>query len=474
MAESLPSLTEPEISLEQSPKLRSDSVADLVAWLRAHRVEEIECHTPDMAGIARGKLMPAAKWMKSQAIRLPISVYFTAITGDYANIAAAESTQLGYLRDADLNLVPDLKTARALPWTDVPSIQIIHDAMDADNKPLPFAPRSVLRRVLQAYDDKGWQPIVAPELEFYLTEPNRDPDLPLEPPVGRSGRTQVSNQAYSMQGVDEYENVITHLYDFAEAQDIEIDTIIQEFGTGQLEVNLLHGDAMAKADEIFLFKRTVREAALRCGAYATFMAKPMRGQPGNAMHIHQSLIDKKSGANLFSDAKGEMSPLFYHFIAGQQAYSYAAACIWAPYVNSYRRLVPDMSAPINAEWGHDNRSVGLRVPRSEPENRRVENRFIGADTNPYLSIAAALAAGYLGMIEAQEPRPPLEGSSFEKGRDLPYSLLEGIAALEQCEPLRQLLGSQFVDIYAAIKYAEYDAFMDVISPWEREHLLLNV
>ena len=109
-----------------------------------------------------------------------------------------------------------------------------------------------------------------------------------------------------MQGVDEYENVITHLYDFAEAQDIEIDTIIQEFGTGQLEVNLLHGDAMAKADEIFLFKRTVREAALRCGAYATFMAKPMRGQPGNAMHIHQSLIDKKSGANLFSDAKGEM------------------------------------------------------------------------------------------------------------------------------------------------------------------------
>ena len=133
-------------------------------------------------------------------------------------------------------------------------------------------------------------------------------------------------------------------------------------------------------------------------------------------------------------------------------------------MNSYRRLVPDMSAPINAEWGHDNRSVGLRVPRSEPENRRVENRFIGADTNPYLSIAAALAAGYLGMIEAQEPRPPLEGSSFEKGRDLPYSLLEGIAALEQCEPLRQLLGSQFVDIYAAIKYAEYDAFMDVISP----------
>ena len=261
--------------------------------------------------------------------------------------------------------------------------------MDADNKPLPFAPRSVLRRVLQAYDDKGWQPIVAPELEFYLTEPNRDPDLPLEPPVGRSGRTQVSNQAYSMQGVDEYENVITHLYDFAEAQDIEIDTIIQEFGTGQLEVNLLHGDAMAKADEIFLFKRTVREAALRCGAYATFMAKPMRGQPGNAMHIHQSLIDKKSGANLFSDAKGEMSPLFITLLPVSRL---LLRCLYlGALCELYRRLF-DMSAPINAEWGHDNRSVGLRVPRSEPENRRVENRFIGADTNPYLSIAAALAA----------------------------------------------------------------------------------
>ena len=133
-----------------------------------------------------------------------------------------------------------------------------------------------------------------------------------------------------------------------------------------------------------------------------------------------------------------------------------------------------MSAPINVEWGYDNRSVGLRVPRSQPENRRVENRFIGADTNPYLSIAAALAAGYLGMVEKSEPRKPVQGSSFVKGRDLPYSLLEAIDALEKCGPMRDVMGEQFVSIYAAIKYHEYDAFMEVISPWEREHLLLNV
>ena len=277
-----------------------------------------------------------------------------------------------------------------------------------------------------------------------------------------------------MQGIDEYESVTDHIYDFAAAQGVEIDTIIQEFGPAQLEVNLVHGDAMEKADEVFIFKRTVREAALRCGCYATFMAKPIEGHAGNAMHIHQSVVDIDSGYNIFSDAKGEPTDLFRWFIGGQQKYSYATSALWAPYVNSYRRLVPDMSAPINLEWGYDNRTTGLRVPRSGPKNRRVENRLIGADTNPYIAIAGSLAAGLLGIRNKIEPREPVTGNGFAGGRALPYSLLEGIEAFAASEELAEVLGQKFVDMYTALKFEEYDAFMQVISPWERQHLLLNV
>ena len=236
---------------------------------------------------------------------------------------------------------------------------------------------------------------------------------------------------------------------------------------------MLHGAPMELADQVFLFKRLIREAALRCGCYATFMAKPMANQPGSAMHMHQSVIDA-SGGNVFSDRDGEPTALFTGFLGGQQKYLPACSALAAPYVNSYRRMVKYMSAPVNLEWGEDNRSVGLRVPRSGPASRRIENRVTGADANPYLAVAGSLAAGLLGMIEGAAPRALVTGGAYDHDRDLPYSLLEAVELLEECDPLRELLGEEFVKIYAAVKRFEYDQFMTVISPWEREHLLLNV
>ena len=470
MSEINTNLNEPELSLDESPTLRRNSRGDLASWVKSRKVEEIECHTPDFAGIARGKLVPTAKWLEQPQVRLPSSIFIATITGDWS---FQENTN-AWTHDPDMILVPDYTSASSLPWTNVPSIQVIHDLTDLDGKPIEYAPRNVLRRVLKLYEDEGWKPIVSPELEFYITKPNTDPNEPLEAPVGRSGRTQRTNQAFSMQGIDEYEGIIEYIYDYSQAQGLEIDTVIQEYGAGQLEVNLTHGEAMSKADEAFLFKRTIREAALRTGCYATFMAKPMAGQPGNAMHVHQSVVDLETGKNIFSDEDGELNGRFLNFIGGLQQFSYAASLIYAPYVNSYRRLVPDMSAPINAEWGYDNRSVGLRVPRSTPENRRVENRFIGADANPYLAIAASLATGYIGLKRGLEARKPYEGDSFTKGRDLPYSLLEAIEVFKNSDEMKELLGETFVEMYAQVKSDEYDAFMQVISPWEREHLLLNV
>ncbi|HEU0221400.1 MAG TPA: glutamine synthetase family protein [Paracoccaceae bacterium] len=458
------------LSLSTSPQLSRNDFDGLRDWIRTHGVEEIECVTPDFAGIARGKVMPAAKFMREAGIKLPTSTFFGTINGDYAE----EGGAITYT-DPDLTLVPDISTARAVPWATDVSLQIIHDVIGRDGEPFPLSPRQVLARICNLYADQGWIPVVAPELEFYLTKPNTDPDLPLEPPVGRSGRQSHGNQAYSLSAVDEYERIIELIYDYADAQNLEIDTIIQEAGAAQLEINTVHGHPVRLADEIFLYKRLIREAALRCGCYATFMAKPYEDQPGSAMHIHMSVGDRE-GQNIFSHPDGQASDLHDWFIGGQQKYFHAAIALAAPYVNSYRRLVPGWAAPINLDWAEDNRTTGLRSPRASAGARRIENRVVGADANPYLALAACLACGYLGMTQKIAPRSKIthETDAYARARDLPYSLLEGIEVLVRSEDLRAVFGPEFVDVYAAVKRTEYDQFMRVISPWERQHLLLNV
>lgn len=440
-------------------------------WLRAHRIEEIDCAVPDIAGVARGKTMPAEKFVKLDAVHLPISIFYQTITGDY--VGFEEDGQALYA-ESDLMMVPDLSTIRPSPWASSPTAQVIHDATWQNGRPVEIAPRNVLRHVLELYAKEGWVPVVAPELEFYLTKTNTDPDYPLEPPIGRSGRKGAGRQAYSLGAVDEYDKIVDDVYEFAEVQYLKIDTIIQEGGAAQLEINLVHGDAVNLADQIFFFKRTIREAAFRQNCYATFMAKPLENEPGSAMHIHQSIVDKKTGRNIFTKDDGSPSGLFYNFLAGQQTYLPSAMCLLAPYVNSYRRLVPGGAAPINVEWGHDNRSCGLRVPVAPDAARRVENRLPGSDSNPYLALAASLACGYLGMKNALEAREPVVGNAYRADHQLPRGLLEALVAFEDCEELRNTLGQRFSHVYLALKRSEFEEFMRVISPWEREHLLLSV
>ena len=241
-----------------------------------------------------------------------------------------------------------------------------------------------------------------------------------------------------------------------------------------MEINLIHGPPMDLADQAFLFKRTAREAALRHKMYATFMAKPMSNEPGSAMHIHQSIVDSKTGQNIFSNPDGSPTDAFRHYIGGLQKYMPAAMAFFAPYVNSYRRLVRNSSAPINIRWGRDNRTVGLRVPRSKPEARRVENRVVGADANPYVATAVTLACGYLGMKEKIEPSEESGGNAYNAQRDLPRSLSDALQNLSTAPALAEVLGERFVTIYRLVKELEYDEFMTVISSWEREHLLLHV
>ena len=438
-------------------------------WLDGRRVEEVECVVADLAGIARGKAMPWKKFARTERLYLPISIYYQTITGDWADIDGMDQWQ-----EADMVLVPDLSTGTAAPWASDVTLQVIHDMQSRDGRPLGVAPRNVLKRVLALYEAKGWQPVVAPEMEFYLTKPNVDPDYPIEPPVGRTGRSGIGRQAYSMSAVDEYGEVIEAIYDFAEAQGIEIDTIIQEGGAGQIEINFPHGDPLALADQVFFFKRSIREAALRHNCFATFMAKPMEDQPGSAMHVHQSVLRADGSGSIFSDAEGGPTDLFHGFIGGQQQHLASAMCILAPYVNSYRRFVADEAAPINLEWAHDNRSAGIRIPVSGPEARRVENRVAGMDSNCYLAFAASLACGYLGMVDGAKPREPVSQVAYELPRAIPRGLHEALDLFDRNDALKEALGHEFCQVYRAVKLQEVEEFLQVISPWEREHLLLNV
>jgi len=441
------------------------------SWLEWRGIEDIECITPDQAGVARGKMMPSNKFTSNTSLALPSAPFMMTISGDYPE----DGKGFEYPEDdGDLKLVPDLSTLSVVPWESDPTAQVICDLVHQDGRMVEFTPRNVLRRVMDAYDKLGLKPVVAPEIEFYLVRKNPDPDYPLSPPVGRSGRPIAGGSGYSIAGVNEYDELIDDIYHFSEAQGLEIDTLIHEEGAGQLEINLRHGDPLELADQVFLFKRTIREAALKHDVYATFMAKPIQGQPGSAMHIHQSIVNKKTGKNVFTNADGTESEAFFHFLGGMQKHVPNALVMFAPYVNSYRRLTQAASAPVNNKWGYDNRTTAFRVPRSDPAARRVENRIPSSDANPYLALASSLACGLIGIVNKIPCEAAVTTTANEDEIDLPRGLLEAVDLFEQDDDLRQLLGVQFANTYAAIKRAEFETFMEVISPWEREYLLLNV
>ncbi|SNT18987.1 glutamine synthetase family protein [Tropicimonas sediminicola] len=446
---------------------------DLPPAFLAHRaerrLEEVEAIIPDLVGMSRGKAMPSHKFSPEETFFLPISLFYQTVSGEYVDMDDITDQWL----EKDIVLRPDMSTATAVPWAEDATLQVICDLETRDGTPLGIAPRNVLKRVLSFYETNGWQPVVAPELEFYLTKPNTDPNEPIEPPLGRTGRKGASRQAYSMVAVDEYGEVIDTIYDYAEAQGLEIDTVIQEGGAGQIEINLLHGDPLKQADHVFYFKRTIREAALKNGVFATFMAKPMRDEPGSAMHIHQSVVDR-DGRNIFSAEDGSETDAFRNFIGGSQKYLMSVVPLLAPYVNSFRRFNAEgMSAPTNLEWGSDNRTTGLRIPNSKPDARRVENRVIGIDCNPYLAIAASLACGYLGMVNRTAPRPIAEHEVYESETRLPEDLGYALELFDEDRDVREILGAEFCQLYSGIKHAEHDEYKREISPWERQHLLLN-
>lgn len=449
--------------------MRPDFPADTAALLQRAGVRQVECLFPDITGYPRGKLMPLAGFLGGQELRIAQAITMQAVTGEYSDHPIFPED------DPDVRLVPDLATVRLAPWApaDAPRALAIHDCHELDGRPCTLAPRSLLRMVLARYAERGLTPVVAPEIEFYLTAPCADAGQALQPPLGRLGRAEVGQSAFSLNLLNELAPFWTAFEQAIETLGIRADTWIHEVGCSQYEINLWHGHAVEVADQAFLFKHAAREIAIAHGMNAVFLAKPIAGEAGSSMHLHVSVVDGE-GRNVFSAADGSEAPTFRRFIGGLQAHLPDLMLLLAPNVNSYRRFVKGTQAPIHLGWGHDNRTAGLRVPASGPAARRIEQRVAGADANPYLAIAATLAAGLAGIEEGLAATEPLVGDGYAQAHGLPRSPRDALERLQGSAAARRLLGDDFVTGYCATKEIELDHHDREIGAWERRYLLPQV
>ena len=428
-------------------------------------IDEIECVTPDLNGVPRGKVMTAEGFLDGRRLQMARGVLLQCIMGGYPPARFYGSN------DGDLALVADPAQIHRLPWTQQPRAFAICDADELTGSSSNLSTRGQLKAVIARYAALGLAPVVATELEFFVFAPNTDPSQPFQPPTGLDGRREDGHSAFSVSSNNGLRPFFSEVYACMAALGLPRDTFMHEMGVSQFEINLLHGDPLLLADQTFLFKHLLKEVALKHGLIVVCMAKPLAHTPGSSMHIHQSIVDIDNGHNVFSAEDGQPTATFRHFIAGQQACMADFTALFAPNVNSYQRLCHPFASPNNACWSHDNRAAGLRIPASSPVARRVENRLPGADANPYLAIAASLAAGLYGIERRLEPSDPIQGE-FEvpDNLSLPCTLHVALERLKRSQLAKELFGKEFIEGYIASKTMELTSFYDEITPWERRVL----
>ncbi|RMO18861.1 Glutamine synthetase [Pseudomonas cichorii] len=428
-------------------------------------IDEVECVTPDLNGVPRGKVMTATGFLEGRRLQLASGVLLQCIMGGYPPARF-------YSRDdGDLALIADPQQIHLLPWSEQPRALAICDADNLSGEGCELSTRVQLKSVIARYAEHGLSPVVATELEFFVFAPNPDPSLAFVPPVGLDGRREEGFSAFSISSNNGLRPFFREVYRCMAELGLPRDTVMHEMGVSQFEINLWHGDPLLLADQTFLFKHLLKEVGLKHGLNVVCMAKPLAHTAGSSMHIHQSVVESASGRNVFSDEQGQATDLFRHFIAGQQTCLGDFTVLFAPHVNSYLRLFHPYASPNNVCWSLDNRSAGLRIPASEPRARRVENRLPGADANPYLAITASLAAGLHGIEQRLEPTAPVQGEIVvPEELALPCTLHAALERLKRSSLAKELFGHVFIEGYIASKTMELTSFLDEITPWERRVL----
>jgi glutamine synthetase len=424
-------------------------------------VRTVECAVADFTSVARGKVVARADFEAMRGCKLPSVVLGVTLTGGESEAVFGPLLPEAY---GDLHLEPDLATAVPVPGRD-DRVSVVCEPTGLTPDARRFSPRAALRRVIGRLADAGLRATVAPELEFFLVERTADGGLRPAGVPGSAGSREHALEIASLERVSHFAAYFDALFAACAVQGIPVTGYAHESACGQYEVNFAPGEPLAMADAVWRFKRLARETAVRQGFLATFMAKPFLDQPGTGMHWHVSLQDRLGGHNIFSEADGSASPRLAHFIAGLQRDAAAALALFAPYDHTFDRMNRGDASPTTADWGGDDRSVAFRIPPSSPANRRVENRLPGGDANPYLTVAATLGLGLLGMERTAEPR--VEAPA------LPRSLGAALDALDRSAALRDVLGTALIDLHVALKRhesTERNALADPRHGWDFLHL----
>ncbi len=443
---------------------RNEQTARMLDWLKARpEIKNLRVGLCDLNGIMRGKLIPVHQAEKalSGGLRIPLSTTSVDIWGN----DIADSRLVYETGDGDGILEWTGRDILPMDWMDQPTGLIPLWMHEENGTPFSADPRQALAAVLDKYAELGLTPVVATELEFYLVDPNQT--RPMAPKSPKTGKQLSANAVLSVDEIDHFDGFFNDVYAACATMGVPADAAIAEGGAGQFEINLIHrDDALQAADDAMLFKRIVKGTARKHNLTASFMSKPYAERAGNGLHIHYSLLDK-NGSNVFDNGSEQGSKIMQHAVAGLLEAMQESTLIFAPHLNSYRRLQPQTHAPTTICWGYENRHAAIRIPGGSPVARRIEHRVAGADANPYLVLAAILGAALEGIKSKNIPGAPIDGDNFSTDLpQLPSSWDAAIAKFENGKVLPQIFSPLMLDLFTNCKKQEADVFAAQVTDFE--------
>ena len=440
--------------------------SELDRFLEQHPdIDVVDAIYSDLCNLWRGKRISRDDAAKIYDQGLPVAgaMFLLDVTGDTSDpggrgLSDGDPDDLG--RPVAGSLVP-------VPWATRPTAQVLIDVFHLDGRPYDASPRQLLAKVAQRIHDRGWRPLIAAELEFYLIDPKRSADgAPQQPILPGSGERASSRQVYSMADLDDYGPFIEEVTRACAAQNIPANVASSEYAPGQMEINLRHGDdPIVAADHAVLLQRVVMALAPKHGMRATFMAKPFPDEEGSGLHYHVSLPDT-DGNNLFDDGSQFGSETMRHAIGGMKVLAPESAAIFLPNINSYRRVFAGSYSAGSFSWGDNNRTTSIRLPVGDGKAKRLEHRIAGADANPYLTLAAILAGMEHGIVNRIDPGPPQQGDRQHESGDMPSNWRDALDAMKSGDHLADYLGGDYIDLYLATKRAEMERFLAIPSALE--------
>jgi glutamine synthetase len=453
--------------------------SELRRLLRGHEdIASMELLVADMHGFLKGKRIQAEDIAKVSKNGFAMCAGVVLLDGLGYTVPGFPYTETDGDPDMGCRLVPG--SMAPVPWSERPMAQAMFRYYEDDGTPFFADPRTVLERALEPLYRKRLKVVMATELEFYLLDAEADTPTPGAPRVPALGVPQPGAQVYSHDDLWEVEAFLNDVYAWCEMQGIPAESAISEYAQGQFEVNLRHvDDPVLACDHAVLLKRVIKAAARKHGFVACFMAKPFEEESGCGLHVHMSLFDK-DGVNYFSQGKEKMtSPPFSarlrHAIGGLLATMSEATAIFAPNANSYRRLRPEMFAPVEPNWGINHRAVAVRVPMSDQKNLRFEHRVAGADANPYLVTAAIAAGVHHGLAQRCDPGRMVEqGEVVQLKTRIPVRWDAALDKFSRSKVLPNYLGKEYCKFFLGNRRADAASFHNTVSPLDYEWYLRSV